>query len=314
MRPAWLVAIGAGVLQTGGIIDVLFRFIRERVALLASANTPQDFVFFSRAQALVLQTPERLGQIIIVVKILEILLLALLLVVGCVALVILCQGALVYLVGVRGRFTRPTLAEAFHTAGASFWPLATLNLLPLGASVFAWFVFLAPFGTLLPLTSVTTVILYMLAITAALITGFLATSVHMLALQRVVLDKTHLESALKESYTLVKRSWITLIETALALFGIGAALFIAAAIACAVAVLPVLALVVIAIIFQTPIIADALILLCEALFFVVMFAVGGFMIVFQYTVWNRLSTRLEKNMAVSKLVRVVHQTLNRLKR
>lgn len=314
MRLAWLIAIGAGILQTGGIIDVLCRLIRERVTRLSSIGKVPDYSFLVSCRELILGAGSVFGGAVATLKLSQIFLLALLFGVGVLSLAILCQGALVYIVGVRGRFTRPTLAEAFHIAGQRFWGIAALNLLPLGAYVFAWFVFLAPFGTIIYLTSAPAIITYILAVMASLIVGFVATSVQMLALQSVVLDEMHVEPAIKAAYATFKRSWLTIVETVLALFAISVAIFIAAGIAFLVVLLPFLALVGMAIVFQAPTIADILILFSAALFFAVMFSVGGFTIVFQYTTWNRLSTRLDKNMAVAGLIRIVHHTLNRFKK
>ena len=59
---------------------------------------------------------------------------------------------------------------------------------------------------------------YVLAVIAALVTGFIATSLHLLALQIVVLEAAHLEAALKATYVLFKRSWFTILETAVFIF------------------------------------------------------------------------------------------------
>lgn len=313
MRIVWLIAIGAGLLQTGGIIDVLYRLIRERVLFLTSPSNAHSYAFLANCRDLILGAGGAFGRTIVTLKLSQMFLLAALFVIGVLALAILCQGALVYIVGIRGRFTRPTLAEAFQVAGHRFWRVAALNLLPVGAYVFAWFVFLAPFGPIIHLTSAPAIITYIIAVMASLAVGFTATSVQMLALQTIVLDEAHLEPAIKNAYAIFKRSWLTLVETALALFAISIALFIAGGIAFIVILLPFLALVGIAIVFQAPTIATILILFSEALFFAMMACVGGFTIVFQYTVWNRLSTRLGKNMAVAKLVRIVHHVLHRIK-
>lgn len=314
MRLVWLVAIGAGILQTGGIIDVLCRLIRERVSLISSIGSAPEHSFLASCRDLILGAGNFFNSTIVTLKLSQVFLLGALFGISVLSLAILCQGALVYIVGVRGRFTRPTFAEAFQIAGEKFWRVAVLNLLPVGAYLFAWFVFLAPFGTIIQLTSAPAVITYVLAVMASLVVGFVATSIQMLALQSVVLDETHVEPAIKEAYAVLKRSWLTIVETALALFAISIALFIATGIIFLIFLLPFLALVGVAIVFQAPTIADILILFSEALFVAMMLSVGGFTIVFQYTVWNRLSTRLGKNMAVAGLIRIVHHTLNRFKK
>ncbi len=314
MRWAWVIALGAGTLQTGGIIDVLLRLIRERVVLLSPLETAPTSNFLANCYALILNADGAFNQLIMVAKLSQMFLLALLFGLAVLTFVVLCQGALVYLVGVRGRFTRPTLTEAFQAAGQSFWRVAALNCLPLGAYLLAWFIFLAPFGTLIQLTTVPAVLAYVLAVIAALVTGFIATSLHLLALQIVVLEAAHLEAALKATYVLFKRSWFTILETAVFIFAMNVALFMTALLIFTLLLLPLLAFVVIVSIFQMPLLGSVLILVCAILFLSIMLAAGGFMIVFQYTVWNRLSTRLNKNLAPSKLVRLAHHALNRLHR
>lgn len=310
-RRLWIVAVIAGILQTGGIVDVLLRLLREH---LATIPTLREFPIASAGQ-MILQVIRGgdtvFAQTVIGLKLLQVAFLATLFAATILSLAVLCQGVLVYVVGVRGRFTRPTLQEAFSVAGSRFWGVAALNLLPIAAYVGGWFVFLGPFGTLIPLTSVAAIVAYVVAAIFALILGFIATTLHLLAMQRVVLDGAHVMLALQEAWQIIRRSWFVILETALGMFALGVALFVASAAACLILILPLLAVVGAAIVFQSPLVMNGILLLCEFIFIMVMVGVGGFMITFQYTIWNRLFTRLNKDMAVAKVVRVVHAFLGR---
>lgn len=310
-RRLWIVAVIAGILQTGGIVDVLLRLLREH---LGTIPTLREFPIASVGQMLlaVIRGGDTIfAQTVIGLKLLQVAFLATLFAATILALSILCQGALVYVVGLRGRFTRPSLQEAFSVAGSQFWAIAALNLLPIAAYVGGWFVFLGPFGTLIPLTSVAALVAYVVAAILALILGFIATTLHLLAMQRVVLDGAHVTPALQEAWQIVRQSWFVILETALGMFVLGIALFLASAAACLVFLLPLLAIVGAAIVFQSPLVMNSLLLLCEFIFIMVMVGAGGFMITFQYTVWNRLFSRLHKGIAVAKVVRVVHALIGR---
>lgn len=312
-RLGWILAIGAGLLQTGGIIDVLYRVFQQHLTLLTSTQRANAlWNTWESSKQIVIAGGTRFGQIMTGIKLGETFLLALLLGLTVLALAIVCQGALVYLIGARGRFTKPTLREALKVGGERFWAVAALNFLPAGAYIFAWFICLAPFGTLIKLTTSTAVIGYVVAVTIALILGFIATALHLLALQDVVLQETHVLPAIQKAWDLTRRSWLTLLEASLGLFIIGVVIFLVSFAAFVILVLPLLAIVGIAIVLQAPTIANTVLMLCLLFFIVMMGSAGGFTITFQYIVWNRLSSRLQKNLAIAKIVRSVHQLLDRL--
>lgn len=313
-RTAWIVAIGAGILQTGGMLDVLSRLLSQRLNQLAPQEvTPSLPLLWSAVQQMIALGGNTFDKTLIGVKLSQAALLALLFGISILALALICQGALVYLIGVRGRFTKPTLQEAFAVGGRHLWRIAALNLLPLGAYVFIWFALLTPFGTLIPLTSTASIIAYIVAVATSLLVGFICTALHMLALQSVILDDAHVETSLKDAWLSLKRAWLPILEMSALIFAIGVALFIVSLVAFVIAILPILALVGVAIVFQAPTFADVLLLFCEALFILVMLATGGFTIAFQYASWNRLTGRTKKGLAVAKVVRIVHETLNKIK-
>ncbi len=308
-RALWLVAVAAGILQTGGIIDVLVRLMREHLGNVSSLGQISLLPGWSEIMQIINVGSSLFARAIISLKLVQVSLLAIVFGITVLVLSILCQAALVYVIGARGRFTRPTLQEAFAVAGDCFWKVAAINLLPIGAYIGGWFVFLAPFGRVIPLTSVGVIVAYLLAIILALAISFLATALHLLALQRVVLDAAPLKAALTEAWMIMRQSWFVILETAFGMFVLGVALFLASVAAIFVLLLPVFALVGFAIVFQASVLTNLLLQLSEFLFAVALLTVGGFMITFQYTIWNRLFSRLSKGMAVAKVVRLVHQAL-----
>lgn len=314
-RLGWLLAIGAGLLQTGGIIDVLYRVLQEHLKLLVPTQGASHLSYvWESCKYIIASGGDLFGQIVTGLRLSQTFLLALLMGIAVLALAILCQGALVYLVGARGRFTRPTLQESLKVGGERFWAVAALNLLPFGAYIFAWFVCLAPFGRIIPLTSPGAIIGYVVAVMIALAIGFAATALHMLAIQTIVLEEAHVLPALQNAWQVLRRSWFTILETSVGLFALGMALFLVSLIGFIVIILPLLAIVGVAIILQAPTLANAVLLLCVILFIAVMGSVGGFAIAFQYTVWNRLASRLQKNLGLAKVIRTVHRVLDQLKK
>lgn len=302
----------AGILQTGGIIDVLIRLLRDYQRTISPLEQLPLTSFLQTTSRVLHSGGTWFAQGIIGLKLLQVVFLGILFGLTVLGLSILCQAVLVYTVGVRGRFTRPTLQEGFAVARERFWSVAMLTLVPILAYACGWFVFLAPFGSIISLGSVWALIAYVVATLLALLLGFAATALHLLALQRVVLDGTPAEQALREAWALLRQSWFVILETACGMFVMGIALFLAGVVAFTIFLLPVLALVGVAIVFQAATATNLLLLLSEFLFILAMLGMGGFMITFQYTVWNRLYTRLAKGMAVAKVVRVVHATLGRL--
>lgn len=311
-RSVWIVALGAGILQTGGIIDVLSRLLRNRLTFLTGAEVGSLAQAWQSTHSLLGLGTTTFAKVLIGLKLGQAGLLGLLFAVTVVCFALLCQGALVYLIGARGRFSKPTLSEAFAIARERIWGVAILNLLPVGAYLFTWFILLSPFERFIPLQSAGALIAYVGAIIVCLIVGFIGMSVHLLALPAIILEGIHTEAAIKEAWAFIRSSWFTILETALLLFFIGLAIFFVSLVAFIVAVLPFLAFVGVAIVLQAPGVADMLLLLCEALFILVMLAAGGFTIAFQYATWNRLYARMKRGMAVAKVVRVVHGILDKL--
>lgn len=308
----WFLAIGTGILQTGGMIDVLIRVMRERISLSVDDLGGAGSLLLKSAVHLVQSVPSYFEKTVLIVKLGQITLLALLFGVAVLVLALLCQGAIVYLLGVRGRFTIPSLREAFSIAGDRFWAVAALNLVPVTAYALVWFALLVPFQSPIGTPSPLLIIAYTCAIILSLLIGFAATALQMLALQPVVLDEMPVAKALSRAWKLFSSSWLTVLEFALLLFAIGSALFVAGVIATIVAILPFFALIGLAIVLQAPTVAMILLLLTEAFAIGCLLALGGLTITFQYAAWHRLYARMQKGLAVAKVIRLVQHGLSKL--
>lgn len=299
-RKLWIFALFAGMLQTGGMYDVLIRsgrIVSEKGNLVL---TPRIFAFWP------LDNP------IATVGFFERFLFASILVLAILALSVIAQGALAYGLGTRTRGKTPPLRQCLHIGAHHLFPVAFLNLFTLGLIGVGRFIVIALLAMTVTETSYLNALVFLLTFGAFLVVTFILTTVHMFALNSIILEGASLWNGILHGYRLFKKSWFIILETGALLFVLGIALFLLAFVLFGIAGLPILLLLVSFMILPTPGLFWLTMLVGIALFFTVMLATGALSITFQYDTWHRLFRRVDSGNAHAKLHRVLDWILNLL--
>ncbi len=295
----WPLALLTVFLQTGGIYDVFLLSLRSA---LNSPLTRDDrwHEYFLQVQRLDWVNRFALTQSI---------LLSLALIFLILFFSVIAQGTLIGCLD-RGQTTmNKGFRQILQAAAKRVVPLGVLNILMLGVAGLGSLA-LRVFTTAIEGRS-GDVIWFSIASLVYLMVLFVATSLHMFALNGVMADGMTLHEALVHAWELLRKAWLTIVETAFLMMIIGALIFSASLLIALFAGLPAVGFLVASVylgfpkIFVFVNIAIAAIVLLAAI-------IGGlFAVNFQYSTWNRLYRRAIEGTAHSKLVRVFHSLTSR---
>lgn len=304
-RWLWPIALMAGLIQTGGIVDAVLLSLRrirlESVTLFDASWSDSIGAIWTR----IIGAPDIIGKILEAQNFV----IGLMVVVATLALAFICQGALAYGIGggVRGRM--PNFKESLHAGAMVIGRVFALNLVTLGLTWLARFILLVPLAVFsqqpsagLAVASVAVAVLYILTVLSL-------TAIHFFALNAIVLNDSHVTTALERGALMLRSSWLTVIETAVILFlvglltmGLGLGLFLAMW-------LPLFLLQLGAALLNMDILFVFANFLGTILFFIVMLSAGAFNVSFQYRAWNLLYIRLGEGGAVAKIHRILRSML-----
>jgi hypothetical protein len=307
-RHVWVLGALAGILQTGGLYDVLLANIRtlQNQAQTFLDGGSANFVAAIQAQ---LATLSRFQASITGLSLFQGLLFAGLIAFAVFVLSLLGQMALVKGLSAKSRdkfSTRDLLAYASH----HLWPAAGLNVFTLVLMWVLHFLVLIPFSAAITQLSYLTVGLYFVAFVAFLVAAVALTAIHLFALQAMVLDEEHLWPAILHGARLVREAWVVVLETGAALFVVGIGILLSALTAFVVMLVPLFLLLVTAALLQYWSLVSFGAYLAIALFFLVMVTAAAFTVTFQYATWQKLYLRLEEGTAMAKVFRLIRRLVH----
>lgn len=214
------------------------------------------------------------------------------------------QGGLVYAVGARMQGRKPTLAEAFRVGGKALWPVIALNVIIIGAVWLIRFLGSLPLLFAIQKPSSTALIIHIAAFGLSLLFIFLAVVVQIFALNALILQGATLDAALRRGWELFKKNWVVALETALLQFAVAIAIWFFAALAFAIAILPVFIFLISAAAMDSVIFLGIAAALAVVLVFGGFAVLSAFTIQFQYATWTSLYRRLGEGGVVPKLHRL----------
>ena len=294
----WVLAFFAGLLQTGGMYDVILRGILSLPGAVYSAS-----LFEQSSLVTWLSSPWQqsflLGLTQFSARLLSlfygITFLGLLFIVS-----VLAQGALVYGLAIRFRGAPPSLRSCLQVGGRSFWSVAILNILSLGGLAALRSILFAPSLLRWSSDSLTLGIIG----TAIYAVGVLAfTAFHLLALNSVVLQKHPLAESLGRAWIQLKTHWLTIAELGVVFLVTGGALLIALVIAMVIAGIPLATLLLSAALINWGGVVLFLLALGAIALIGAALVAGSFAVAFQYAAWQELTIRASQGQALSKLHR-----------
>ncbi len=300
----WPLAVLAAVLQTGGIYDVALLTLRamphEGAALSLSIPwrswlaTGWTLNFSTSAQAWA-----SWGWIANV-------LFGLLFVTVILCMSVIAQGGLVAGLGGRMRGRALNLWACCRIGAESFWPIAVLNVGVLGVLWCVRFLALLVLATFFQNGTLLFGLFYALMVIVILAAIIILTSIHLFALNAIILQGATLRQAIDRGWQLLGQVWFTVLETAAFLFVFGVACFAASVLLFLMMGLPLFLFMLSALALQSTLMLWLGIVLCWLLLMGIMFLSGMFALTFQYAVWVRLYRRAGEGGAVAKLHRWVH--------
>lgn len=305
-RWLWPIALLAGLIQTGGIMDALListRDARFQAVTLFDASWGQSF---AAMWARVAAAPDWIGAILAG----QSLFMGAVVVIATLALALIAQGALVFGIGGQVRGRKPGFRECLRMGTRMLGRILALNIITLGLSWLARFLMVLPLGLYaqdptpgLALASVGMSILYVVVVLSL-------TAVHFFALNALVLQESHVAKALERGLRLLRDSWLTVIEIAVILFSIGIATMAVALVLFLVMWLPLFLLMLGTALLNMTALFSFLYFLSILLFLLIMLMAGAFNLSFQYRAWHHLFLRLGEGGAVAKLHRWLHALLS----
>jgi len=311
-RRWWLLALIAGILQTGGIYDVLLRFAytlpAETRLLLTrpAAFLPTLLTIFAPAST-------SFQRHMIAAHLVEGLLVGGLGVAAIITCSLVAQGALVFGLGTRlGRFRN--LSACLAVGARHLWSVLALNVMSLGLLWVARFVLLIPLTRVMIAPSVPLIIGSVIGFLIFADLAMALVTTHLFALQAIVLDDLSTLDAIRHAYQLFRRSWLIIIEGAGALLLMGVAFFLIALGVFLIASIPLVILLATAATLQLWSIVWFAVWVGLGLLSVILILCGAFTITFQYAAWHELYKRVNTGVAISKLWRLVHGALLGLQR
>jgi hypothetical protein len=299
MKWLWLPAFFASMLQTGGVYDVVlvaFKQAKNQGTALLDPNTPPYIISLYERIILAPSVFSASGAIIS-------LLIGLVISLGLIGFSLISQGALVFGHGGRIRGRMPTLRETL-TIGARYLPrILFLNIITLFLLWLARFIMIVPVAYTQTNPSVwlsiATVIAGLLYIAAAIA----VTSVHLFALNAIVLQDAHVAESIIRAWHLFKKSWVHVLEIGLVLFVISALLLVTGFVAFLMMVLPVFLLMIVGASLNASAVVYVAYVIGVILFFSIMITVGVVSVSFQYSAWHHLFIRLGEGGTAPKIHR-----------
>ncbi len=293
----WLFAFVAGLLQTGGILDVAVRALQTIQQQTSSvfANTWLSFWYPASITGI--------GALTIGLKSLVFVLILL----AAFVCSVMAQGALVAGLEKKNSIApRASIVQLIHLAGRSFWPLATLNILTQSLLWCSRFLLLVPLAYATRTPSFLNTLGTFAAFGVFLIAAFFITAIHLFALQAIIGDDLHLHDALVRALDHFRRAWLIVVEIAflLVLFGlvvatIGIMLF-------TIGITPLFFFLVALALANVHAMGIALIM---TLFILCAAIIGSFTITTQYAAWGLLYERIGERTATAKIHRAIHWLL-----
>jgi hypothetical protein len=304
-RWLWPIAVLAGLMQTGGIVDAVLLSLRQ---IRLQSVTLFDASWTGSFQSIWERIIGAQNWIDAILQA-ENLIIAITVVLAIVLLSFICQGALSYGIGGSIHGKLPGFRESLRVGAKNLARVLALNIVTLGLMWLARFLLLVPLAfftkqpsSVLAIVSAATTIVYVLAVLSL-------TAIHFFSLNAIILQDTHVAPALERAILMLRSTWLTIVEIAVILFfvgllslGLGVVIFLAMW-------LPIFLLQLTAALLNMEILFAFTNFIAVLLFFLVMLSAGAFNLSFQYRAWNLLYVRLGEGGAVAKTHRVLRSWL-----
>lgn len=297
----WVFGIFAALLNTGGALDVFWKFfnsVQSQGTDIFIGNTAVRLWEAAQATAGSVHAWLPFARGLLAVSLLTVLFMAFS------ALSCICQGALVHAIGVWKSNKKNTFKQALWVGARALFPIAVLNILILTT------IWIARFGVSLPLAMalgrdhsaftavyvVSFIVFFVLALVMAIIQVY--------ALNAMILQGASLAQAFSRAWELFKSHWLVTIETAVIQSVMVLLIGLAATIATTILSLPSLLLYVLSLMNNNFLLFQVALGTFMAITLLFLLAVLGFTVSFQYAVWTLMFRKLGEGGVVPKMHRL----------
>ena len=307
-RQWWLFALFAGILQTGGIYDAILFFTKgmadQSYSLLSSASLG------SIVKALPVLDFSSLNGFFVSLAGEEQFLFALLIIAAILLCSVIAQGALVAGLGGRLRGRANSFRGALAVGAKKAWHVAGLNVVTLGLLWVCRFLVLIPVIWSYQHPTVPNVVTYFFFFLLFLVATIALTTVHIFALQAMVLNDASLHEALSQAFHLWKKSWLIILELAAVLFVVGVVILFVASLLFLLMSIPLWVILFTASLLHYPTLYWLSYLVTTLMLLFIMLGAGMFTIAFYYATWSQLYRRVGEGRVMAKLHRWLHWITN----
>ncbi|MSR85641.1 hypothetical protein EXS71_04395 [Candidatus Uhrbacteria bacterium] len=303
-RKWWVLALFAGILQTGGMYDAILVFTKRMA--------DESYTIFSTASlsAIVSRLPvldlSSFSAFFYSMMNFERLVFFGLITLAILVCSLIAQGALIAGVGERVRGKSRSLSSALSLGAHHVWRIAGLNVITLGLLWFARFLVLVPVLLSWQNLNLPHILMYLVAFIVFLMASIFLTTMHLFALNEIVLHDLSLEQALESALHLWRRSWVIILETGAVLLAVGAAILLFTGLLFAISSLPLLVLMLSASLLHQVTLFWIAYALGWFFFTGLLLLAGMFTITFYYATWNKLHGRIHEGRVVAKFHRIIH--------
>lgn len=303
----WVIALFAGILLSGSVYDVIWRGLNALApqASILSAVVP----FWQKA----VDTWSGFTAAELVIGSLNALLLTaffLLIVFALFSSSVIAQSTLVYSIGTQRRGKLPALKDALTVGARALWPVFVLNIVAL-TILWATRALIAIIISLV-VTNFSPVgfLLYIFGFIVFVTIGAMTVIIQLFALNAMILQGATLAQGIERGYEVLKKHWVTAVETAaiLLLISIGAYLLtIAVSLLLAI---PYGMLLIASVLAQSGALFVAVTAAFIFLFIILVLGVFAFTVQLHYTTWTLMYRRLGEGGILPKLHRIARRFIH----
>ena len=296
----WLLGIFAAVLQSGGSIDIFWKFWN-------SIQNQSDALFSGDVAMRLWQNVNIAGahglHWLPYAQALVILLTFFVIFVAIILFSCICQGGLVYAIGTWHADKKHFLRQALTVGSQALVPILVLNVIILA------FIWIARFGVSFPLAiaignkNALYLAVYIVSFVVFLVLTLSLAVMQIYALNAMILQGATLAQAFARAWSLIKEHWLVTIETAIIQAVISFMLALAAVIGIIILSFPSVILFVFAMFTQNIFVFQ----LALAIFVIVSIIFGifvtGYVVSFQYSVWTIMFRKFGEGGVIPKIYR-----------
>lgn len=298
-RRYWPLAFLSSILLTGSSYDVMLHSldsITQKSLAFGGKHLPNFDAFFN-------SITQDTSNIFNAAYALQALFTIAILIVAFAGLSCIAQGGLIFALGAVRRGKKPTLKDSFKVGGAAFWPVVAVNAL--GLSVIWILRFLVAFPLYLAVNDPgqLTWLLYLASFMIFVPLTFITIIIQVFALNAMILQGAPAAEAIIRSYTVFKKHWVTVLETAAILFFSTIAVGILVAGLVFVGMIPLLMAILVAAFLQSTFILSAALGIALAALLIGAFVAAAFATQLQYATWTYLYRKLGEGGVAPKLHR-----------